>query len=222
MPLSPEEQAQAAADATAKSEAADKALEERISKTVNAALSSHMKRQKPGLDAEGLEKFMADREAVLAEAAAVKAKGGDSEVAKLQKQLEKQGRDFAEMRATAEKATAAKRDTDGRLALTLELEKGGITGARLKHALNHLRAEGLAKLGEGDKLIFAKGDDEQDLAAGIAEWLKSEDGKYFLPPSGAGGSGSGQGGKAGTARAAAGGDSKAKASAALAGMFGRE
>jgi len=212
---------QAAADAAAKSEAADKALEERISKTVNAALSSHMKRQKPGLDAEGLEKFMADREAAQAEAAATKAKGGDSEVAKLHKLLEKQGKDFAEMRATAEKATAAKRDTDGRMSLSMELEKGGITGARLKHALNHLRAEGQVKFVD-DKLVFAKGDEDVELAEGVAEWLKSEDGKYFLPPSNAGGSGSGQGGKGFTARPGdKSGDSKARASVSLANHMGR-
>ena len=218
----PTEEEQAAAKAAA--EAADKALEERVSKIVNSALTSHMKRVKPGLGAEELEKFLEDREAKRAEAGEAeksKSKGGDSEVEKLRKQLEKQAKDFAEMKATAEKANAAKRDTDGRMALSQELEKGGITGQRLKHALNHLRAEGLVKFGEGDKLVFTQGEEDVDLAAGVVGWLKTDDGKHFLPPSGAGGSGSGQGGKAGTARAGTGGDSKARAAAALASHLGR-
>jgi hypothetical protein len=55
-------------------------------------------------------------------------------------------------------------------------------------ALNHLRSEGLVKTTENGELVWADGD-EDDLAKGITAFLKTEDGKMFLPASGAAGGG---------------------------------
>ena len=227
----PTEEEQAAAKAAA--EAADKALEERVSKIVNSALTSHMKRVKPGLGAEELEKFLEDREAKRAAEAEEKKKAGggadDKTAAERiaeKKRLEAIEKKLAE--AEAKSAALEKRATEEqrRANMSGALEAAGVKGVQVRHALRYLEGEGLVKPNDDGQLVFVKrsgsgAEEEVEFAKGLADWMKTDDGKHFLPPSGAGGSGSGQGGKAGTSRAGSGADSKSRASAALSAFVGR-
>lgn len=198
----------AAAKEKAEKEAAEAetALQERINKTVNSALTSHLKRFKPGLTPEDLEKHLEQREKDAAEklAAAEKerkdaagAGGGDKnapEIVALRKQAEAAQKELEALKKESAAAKAKALDTEERSLLTDTLTEGGVKDARVKHAVSYLRGEGLVRRSDDGELVFirrAKGgkEDEIDLGDGLAEWLKTEDGMHFLPPSGAAGAG---------------------------------
>lgn len=202
MPTAEEIAAQKKAEEDKKvAEEADKALEERIGKIANAAFTSQMKRQKPGVTAEDLDKLLDARDAKKAELAEAERKakgegGGQAqnapEIAKLTKQLEelKKKADAAEAKSTAQEKAA--QIAEDKATVTKTLEAAGVpAGQRARIALNHLLSEGLVKRTDDGNLVFVGKDGEEDLADGITAFLKTEDGKLFLPPSGASGSGAG-------------------------------
>lgn len=101
--------------------------------------------------------------------------------------------------AAAEKAKS--RDQALRQRLTESLSEMGIKEpVRIKHAIHHL-VDGEKRVGYRDADDDAIGFNDQDgtfldLSAGLKTWMKSEDGKHFLPPTGARGSGDGRGNSA--------------------------
>jgi alanyl-tRNA synthetase len=228
MPTAEEIAAQKAEEAKKQAEEADKALEERISKTVNAALTSHMKRAPKALSAEELEKFLEEREAKRTAAEEEKKKGGagggkgnesQPEVARLQKELEqlrKRSEEAEKKAADKERKEQERSDSD---TISKTLESAGVpAGQRVRVALNHLKSEGRVKRTDEGELVFVdEQGDEIELAKGITAFLKTDEGKLFLPATGAGGSGGGR-----FERKPAGGGGKAETSKARAGrLLGR-
>lgn len=220
-----EKKAAAAEEEKKKADEADKALDARISKTVNGAITAHLKRQPEGITADALTKILDDREAKREELAEEKRKaaaaggsgkgGADNapEMTALRKQIEALTKkaEAAEQKSTETEKKQQLIEDNSTISKTLEA--AGVTVAgRARAALNHLRSEGLVKRTDDGLVGIDKNGDEQELAETIAEFLKTEDGKIFLPPSGASGGGSdknrGGGGKAPK-------DSKGRAGAAL-------
>ena len=202
MPTAEEIAAKKAEDDRVAAETADKELGKRIADTVNSALTSHLKRQKPGLVAEDLDKLLDARDQKKAEleeekrkaAAAGGAGAGGAqnapEIAKLQKELGelRKKADAAEAKSAAQEKAA--QVADDKATVTKTLEAAGVpAGQRARIALNHLLSEGLVKRTDDGDLVFVGKDGEEDLADGITEFLKTEDGKIFLPATDARGSG---------------------------------
>jgi hypothetical protein len=204
--LTEEEKAAAAREEAEKKAAeAEKALDERIAKTVNSALTSHLKRFKGGLTKDELEAHLEQREKDAAEKRAAaeeeerKKKEGTSdktapEIVALRKQAEASQKELDALKKDAAAAKAKALDSEERSLLTETLSAGGVKDARVKHAVSYLRGEGLVRRDDDGELVFVqrgKGgkEEEIDLGDGLAEWLKTEDGMHFLPPSGANGAG---------------------------------
>lgn len=227
MPPTPEEiEVKKQEDAKKAADEADKALEARISKTVNGAITAHMKRQEPGLTKADLASFLDERDAKKAEldeekrkaaAAGGSGKGGADnapEIAKLQKEL-------AEIKKKAEAAEAKGAEqekkqqlADDKSTIAKTLEAAGVTVAgRARAAMNHLLSEGLVKRVDDRLVGIDKDGDEQDLADTITDFLKTDDGKIFLPPTGSAGSGSDKNRGGGNGKAAK--NSKERAGNAL-------
>ena len=99
-----------------------------------------------------------------------------------------------EKKAADERDAERAKAKDGllRQKLTDALVSGGVEAPRARHAVGLLvDAEKRVRWSEeDDKLVFQRGEhDEVDLAVGIKDWLKTDDGKFYLPPKGAQGSG---------------------------------
>lgn len=223
----PEEIAALKAEADKKTaDEADKALEARISKTVNGAITAHMKRQEPGLTQEALVKLLDERDAKREELAEEKRKakeaGGSGaggannapEIAKLQKELEAIKKEAAAARAESSEQKQKQQVSEDKTLLMKTLEGAGVTVAgRARAAMNHLLSEGLVKRTDDGLVGIDKSGDEQELAETITEFLKTDDGKIFLPPTGSAGSGSDKNRGGGTGKAAK--NSKERAGNAL-------
>jgi hypothetical protein len=118
-------------------------------------------------------------------------KAGDGEPAPELKKLQDQiaqlttKAEAAERERDAERARA--RDTTLRQRLTEALSVAGIEGVRARHAVGLLvDAERRVRWTEdGQSIAF----DDIELAAGLREWLKTDDAKLYLPARGALGSG---------------------------------
>ncbi len=101
--------------------------------------------------------------------------------------------------------TARERDTERaktrastlRTTLAEQLQKAGVPADRVKLAVGHLisaeRLVDYADGGKGDEPVWREGEEERSLADGIKAFLKTSDGKLFLPPVNPGGSGGGPG-----------------------------
>ena len=206
---------------------------------VNAAFSAHGKRLRDvvskdveGLIKSGLSPVLEELGALKAarEAAAEPPKGGDqtaqsveAAVAKARAKDDARIRELEAKAAAAEQARAESEHTrlqqEERTALSQALSEAGIEGVRVKHALSYLKDE--KKIGRNEKgevcykMVRAYGDELVTLKDGLAEWLKTEDGKSFLPPRGVGGSGA----QAGKAAGKGGNSAQGKAEAANAKLF---
>ncbi len=113
-------------------------------------------------------------------------------------------RQFADLKAENERnAQAANaerlktRDTVLRQRVSESLAEIGIREpARIKQAIHHL-VDGEKRIAydeDSNSLVFRDSDDAVlDLTTGLKSWSKSDDGKHFLPPTGARGSGDGRG-----------------------------
>lgn len=118
-----------------------------------------------------------------------------AQIAKLEKDLEEQK--SARLRAE-EKEKSAKLEGSARDALI----KAGVPAERVGHAMafihnaqNRVRFDDKGAVG----LHFQREGYEEivPIEKGVAEWLKTTDGKAFLPPSGAQGTGTGAGARSG-------------------------
>jgi hypothetical protein len=92
--------------------------------------------------------------------------------------------------AAAEKAKS--RDAEMRRRLSDSLASHGVDSARMKHAIGYLvDAQKMVRLSEdGETIVFKdESDGDLDLATGLKAWVKTDDGKLYIPPRGAQGSG---------------------------------
>ena len=123
----------------------------------------------------------------------------DSEWKKKLDQLQRKFDEESEARKKAETEREAERQTakreEERAVLASALRKNGVDEARVKAAgaLLYLEDKRVVRDADG-KIVFKKalkGGDFEDVSVedGIADWVKSDDGKVFLPAKGAGGSG---------------------------------
>lgn len=198
--------------------AEEAALEERIGKLVDArlnrAISGHLTRMTPKLaetiGAQVLAGIKASQGEVdddagdAGDAGAGKSKAGkgaavSDEVSQRMKLLEKQ---LADEKKKREASEAKQLEAEGRRARAEEddavksaLMAAGVKDeARIRAALHTHRGEGRIKRDEAGSILFVKrgdaGDEEIPLAKGIAEWAKTDEGKVFMPATGAAGSGS--------------------------------
>lgn len=203
--MTEEEKKAAAAEEQKKKDAeeAEKALDTRIGKIVNSAITTHMKRQPAGVTGEDLEKLLDARDAKRAEleeekrkatAAGGSGKGGadnQPEIASLKKQIEALTKKAEAAEAKSTEQEKKQEEAADKESILKTLEAAGVSEAhRARAAMNHMRAEGKIKRTDDGLVGIDKAGDEQDLADTITEFLKSEEGKLFLPPSEARGGGS--------------------------------
>lgn len=132
--------------------------------------------------------------------------------------------------SNAKTAAEAQREREQARSATLRtkaqeaLLASGVDSARARHALALLvDSEKRIKWdGDSDELTFRDTDNtEVDLKTGIASWMKSDDGKHYLPASGASGSGARPGGS-GRTPPSKGPPTKADIGAAILGMALKE
>lgn len=112
----------------------------------------------------------------------------EAELKKLKEQVENE-------RQAREAEKQARMSQEERTALSQALTAAGVDGARLKAAMALLYTEEkrIARNDKGEvgfKIQVAGGyEDVVSIEQGLTEWLKTDDGKAFLPPRAAGGSG---------------------------------
>lgn len=134
-----------------------------------------------------------------------KNKDGDEEadpaVKSMQRELADLKGEVTRAKQIASDERAKNRTATLRSKVTDELAKHGITDpTRIKHALA-LLVDSEKRISfqddDGDNIVFRdSNDDPLDLTQGLKSWVKSDDGKHFLPPSGTRGSGDRSGGNA--------------------------
>jgi hypothetical protein len=115
-----------------------------------------------------------------------------AELRRLQEQISQLTKQNEDARTERDAERARARDVQLRQKLGESLATAGIEGVRARHAIGLLvDAERRLRWSEDGQAILFRGDggDELDLAAGIRDWLKTEDAKLYLPPRGAAGSG---------------------------------
>ena len=136
---------------------------------------------------------------------ATPADGGDGAIARkpddvalktLQKQLDdvKKALDTSQREKDEDRQKMAAIET--RRKVGEELSKSGVTnGIQAKHALNSLASEGRFKTDDEGRLLWVEDNgSEVEFPVGLRSWLKTDEGKLFLPPAGARGAGSNPGG----------------------------
>jgi hypothetical protein len=114
------------------------------------------------------------------------------ELKKLQDQIALLTKQAEDARGERDAERARARDSLLRQRVTDALSGVGIEGVRARHALGLLvDAERRVRWADdGESILFrTEAHDDLDLAAGVREWLKTEDAKLYLPPRGAAGSG---------------------------------
>lgn len=114
------------------------------------------------------------------------------ELRKLQEQITLLTRQADEARSERDAERARTRDALLRQRVGDALSGVGIEGVRARHALGLLiDAEKRVRWADDGASVLFRTDahDELDLAAGVREWLKTDDAKLYLPPRGALGSG---------------------------------
>lgn len=185
---------------------------ETVLPTVNKALDARMKNV---MSASDFEKWKAEQKAAADEAAKAAtdaaAKGGGNRTddkpaggveespayRKAMAEIEELKRQTAAERE-ARRQAEAQRLVDHRAALIREaLGKAGVDPRAQRAALNHVLGEGLVKIKDDGKIVYQVpnqfgGVDESDVEAGIGAFLKTPEGKLFLPADtvrGAGGTG---------------------------------
>lgn len=179
------------------------AMLKKHSEDTSKALDGQIAKAVKGVDVD--KKMEAKLEALKAELATAKANAEDekppakqeagespeikrmrAEMAELKRQSE------AQMRR-AEEAEAARRSEALTSGVRDALLASGADAKRVSVALSHLRATQAVKLDEKGNPVFVAtrewGEDLVPVSKGAAEWLQTEEGKFFLPPSGAQGTG---------------------------------
>jgi hypothetical protein len=106
-----------------------------------------------------------------------------AEIEKLRKQTDDERRAREEMELRT-------RRNEERQHLTAALRASGVSEPMIRTLVPYLHSEaGKVKRGDDGSIVFVHDDEEHPLEKGVAAWLKTEDGKAYLPPVDAGGSG---------------------------------
>lgn len=145
-----------------------------------------------------------------------------AQIAAMQRELQKLKDAATESAKREREATARTREQSRRQSAIEQLGKHGMDPFRAKQALAWLDSEGMVRYesDQSDRLVFGKqieGQIPDELDAGVATWVKSDEGKTFLPPTNAKGSGD-RGGA--LAPNSAGTDLRTQASEGLRHVFG--
>lgn len=197
----------------------DAELDERVNRVVNAAVSAHLTRVKGALskDFEGLLagalKPVTDTISRLEAAHQSKSTAqGDSgsrdeviqgiERAKYDDRIRELEERYKAAESAREAEQKARQRDEERSALADALRKGGVDDARIRPAVALLYTEEQrVSRDDANKIVMKMngkyGEEHISLDEAVTTWLKSDDGKMFLPPRGAGGSGSNFGTKNG-------------------------
>jgi len=187
--------------------------EEQVTKLVNRAITGHLKRFEAKLGdtitstvTEALKKAQPP-EPPGDDKGDDKGGGQSKETQRLQAKLKEL--EAKVERSEQEKAELHERQRAGSLRQAIDeaMAKHGVSEA-LRGALRaQLVSEGRVKWdgdGEDARVVMplqrSGYDEDVDVAAGLAEFLKTKEGKHFLPPSGAGGAGSAPGSNASSRR----------------------
>lgn len=181
----------------------DSKLEELVNRTVNSAVSSHVKRALAGLskDLEGMiSRSLAAQKPTAAdgqesgephdakpatERKPVKDKAVEDRLARLESQL-------AEREAKIREAEARNRRAEAHGRIRAELEKKGITGAKARAVIADLEFTKALREDDDGNLVLAvkrsraKGMPAEeslfgDLSEGIDDWSKTDDARELLP-----------------------------------------
>lgn len=192
----------------------DKKLDERLEEKLgefktsfndgmNKAISTHVTRATKGLtesiSAAVAEKLKSSEDEPPDDKKGKGEKGTDPEVKKQLDAMQKRLDTSEKARLDAESKQAATEQkrlkTEEREAARTILAKAGLDEPRVKAALAILHTEeGRIARAEDGKIVWKNGDDEVDLGKGLGEWLKSDEGKTFVPARDVRGSGGGGGG----------------------------
>ena len=110
--------------------------------------------------------------------------GDDRELATLRREFE----ELKKTAATANQVAQAEREKNRNNAMKASvaevLEPGGITGMRFKAAYALLRDRLRYADDASDDINFVEESGEVDYRAGLGSWLKTEEAKMFIPPTG--------------------------------------
>jgi len=112
------------------------------------------------------------------------------EVRAMRRELDELKQKSQEAEAKAKEAEALNKKQQLRAMTSETLAKhGGMKADAARRAIALLEADGRIKYDDDDQPIFVGEDGDIKLEQGIKDWLKTEDGKSFLPPRGTQGSG---------------------------------
>lgn len=182
------------------------ALAPEIHKLINGALASHNKQadKKRTEDRDAFAKLLDEKlsgfkptEKPTEEPPVGKKEAANAELATLRKQMEA----LATKAEASERRSAQLREQNRQASLrdgtAKFLANAGIVGDRFDAAYAYLAHNGKIKVAEdpdSDAQFFVDTTEDLALETGLAGWLKSEQAKIFLPPTGVRGSGSRPGG----------------------------
>lgn len=174
-------------------------VENTVARLVNSAISARdkqadKKREQDKADFKKmLEESLAAKPAqAQAEEESGKGKGGKGneanvELSTMRKQMDDMRRMLEQEQSARQAAEQRERTVALRDTVTTSLQQFGIDGARARAAIAVLTSEGrIIDDRDNDRILFR--DDtsgEVDLSVGMKSWIKSEDAKIFLPPTGA-------------------------------------
>lgn len=114
------------------------------------------------------------------------------EVRGMKRQLQVLEEQALQLKAERDAEHARNRESTLRNKLREELSRSEVDAKRLQHAVGILvDAEKRVRWsGDGDSIVFVDSDgSELDLSSGVKSWVRSDEGKLFLPPRGTSGTG---------------------------------
>lgn len=185
----------------------DRVFEDKVSRVVNAAISAHVTRMKGSLskDFEGMLKPFADTLAKLQSQQIVTpppeaGKGNpdaalDIERQKMADKIRELEDRYKQAEASRESEQKARQRDEERNELAGALRRAGVGDAQIRPAIALLYTEEqrVARLPDTNKVALKVngkyGEELVPVDEGVLSWLKTDDGKMFLPARGAGGSG---------------------------------
>jgi hypothetical protein len=118
--------------------------------------------------------------------------GNSQELASLKRLVQDLQKETTESKQAMALERSKNREVSMRQAVAEALEPHGITGSRFRAAYALLKSDGRIQFAadDSDDLVFVDGSDQLPVDQGLGSWVKGEDAKIYLPPSGVGGSGS--------------------------------
>ncbi len=175
---------------------------EELNKAITARFTDHQKKLEKHLESfsgaltgklEELLKAAVPAPAPTSTAETPKPADADSPALRgMMKQLEELKRDNLKIQQERDAERTRAKDATLRQQLSDALIKNGVDATRVKHAVGILvDSEKRVRFEEdGDSIVFKDNDNtDVDLLTGIKSWVKSDDGKFYLPPRGVNGSG---------------------------------